>query len=118
MKNEFGAMKTVRDLILRGYGYTQMLDKAGLTEDDLVKLCTSYSDFNNEIIKRYKKDLAAQAPKKEKEVIAEPKEEVVEEKAQENNDLEELKAKAKAAGIKNWYNKKAETLIKELAELN
>ena len=34
MKNEFGAMKTVRDLILRGYGYTQMLEKANLTEDD------------------------------------------------------------------------------------
>ena len=40
-----------------------------------------------------------------------------EEKPQENNDLEGLKAKAKAAGIKNWYNKKAETLIKELESL-
>lgn len=105
MKNEFGAMKTVRDLILRGYGYTQMLEKANLTEDDLTKLCTSYSDFNNEIIKRYKRDLALQ------------KEIVKEEKQQENNELEELKAKAKAAGIKNWYNKKAETLIKELESL-
>lgn len=102
MKNEFGAMKTVRDLILRGYGYTQMLEKADLTEDDLSKLCTNYSDFNNEIIKRYKRNLASQ------------KETVKEEKAQENNELEELKAKAKAAGIKNWYNKKAETLKKEL----
>ena len=104
MKNEFGAMKTVRDLILRGYGYTQMLEKANLTEDDLSKLCTSYSDFNNEIIKRYKRDLASQAPTKE-------------EKPQENNELEELKAKAKAAGIKNWYNKKADTLKKELEGL-
>ena len=60
MKNEFGAMKTVRDLILRGYGYTQMLEKADLTEEDLSKLCTSYSDFNNEIIKRYKRNLALQ----------------------------------------------------------
>ena len=60
MKNEFGAMKTVRDLILRGYGYTQMLEKANLTEDDLSKLCTNYSDFNNEIIKRYKRNLASQ----------------------------------------------------------
>ena len=93
MKNEFGAMKTVRDLILRGYGYTQMLEKANLTEDDLSKLCTSYSDFNNEIIKRYKRNLDSH------------KETVKEEKAQENNELEELKAKAKAAGIKNWYNK-------------
>ena len=105
MKNEFGAMKTVRDLILRGYGYTQMLEKADLTEDDLSKLCTNYSDFNNEIIKRYKINLASQ------------KETVKEEKAQENNELEELKAKAKAAGIKNWYNKKAETLKKELEGL-
>lgn len=98
MKNEFGAMKTVRDLILRGYGYTQMLEKANLTEDDLSKLCTNYSDFNNEIIKRYKRNLASQ-------------------KAQETNELEELKEKAKAAGIKNWYNKKAETLKKELEGL-
>lgn len=112
MKNEFGAMKTVRDLILRGYGYTQMLDKADLTEDDLSKLCTSYSDFNNEIIKRYKRDLALQ-----KETVNEPvSEPVKEENPQE--DLDELKAKAKAAGIKNWYNKKAETLIKELEALN
>lgn len=109
MKNEFGAMKTVRDLILRGYGYTQMLEKADLTEDDLTKLCTSYSDFNNEIIKRYKRNLALQ-----KEPVSEP---AKEEKPQENNDLEGLKAKAKAAGIKNWYNKKAETLIKELESL-
>ena len=114
MKNEFGAMKTVRDLILRGYGYTQMLEKACLTEDDLSKLCTSYSDFNNEIIKRYKRDLALQ-----KETVKGPvSEPVKEEKPQEVNDLDELRAKAKAAGIKNWYNKKAETLIKELAELN
>lgn len=113
MKNEFGAMKTVRDLILRGYGYTQMLEKADLTEDDLSKLCTSYSDFNNEIIKRYKRDLALQ-----KETVNETVSETVkEEKTQENNELEELKAKAKAAGIKNWYNKKAETLIKELEGL-
>ena len=110
MKNEFGAMKTVRDLILRGYGYTQLLDKAGLTEDDLIKLCTSYSDFNNEIIKRYKKDLASKEP------VNKPVIETEEKKPQENNGLEELKARAKAAGIKNWYNKKAETLIKELAE--
>ena len=109
MKNEFGAMKTVRDLILRGYGYTQMLEKADLTEDDLSKLCTNYSDFNNEIIKRYKRNLASQ-----KETVRET---VKEEKSQENNELEELKEKAKAAGIKNWYNKKAETLIKELEAL-
>lgn len=113
MKNEFGAMKTVRDLILRGYGYAQMLEKADLTEDDLSKLCTSYSDFNNEIIKRYKRDLALQ-----KETVNETVSETVkEEKPQENNELEELKAKAKAAGIKNWYNKKADTLIKELEGL-
>jgi hypothetical protein len=112
MKNEFGAMKTVRDLILRGYGYNQMLDKAELSEEDLIKLCTSYSDFNNEIIKRYQRDLALQ---KVKEPVSEP---VKEEKPQENNELDELKAKAKAAGIKNWYNKKADTLKKELAELN
>lgn len=111
MKNEFGAMKTVRDLILRGYGYTQMLEKADLTEDDLTKLCTSYSDFNNEIIKRYKRNLASQNDIVN-ETVSEP---VKEENPQE--DLEELKAKAKAAGIKNWYNKKAETLIKELESL-
>lgn len=113
MKNEFGAMKTVRDLILRGYGYTQMLEKANLTEDDLSKLCTNYSDFNNEIIKRYKRNLASH-----KETVNETVSETVkEEKAQENNELEELKEKAKAAGIKNWYNKKAETLKKELEGL-
>ena len=113
MKNEFGAMKTVRDLILRGYGYTQMLEKACLTEEDLSKLCTKYSDFNNEIIKRYKRNLASQ-----KDTVNETVSETVkEEKAQENNELEELKAKAKSAGIKNWYNKKAETLKKELEGL-
>ena len=106
MKNEFGAMKTVRDLILRGYGYTQMLEKADLTENDLSKLCTKYSDFNNEIIKRYKRNLASQ------------KETVKEEKSRENNELEELKAKANAVCINIWYNRKAETLIKELSELN
>lgn len=114
MKNEFGAMKTVRDLILRGYGYTQMLEKANLTEDDLSKLCTSYSDFNNEIIKRYKRDLALQ-----KETVNETVSEAVkEEKAQEVSEppVVDIRQTAKNMGIKNWHNKSEERLLKEIAE--
>lgn len=107
MKNELGTMKDVRDLILRGYGLSQMMEKLELTTEDLSKLSKEYPDFGNDLNKRYKTNF-------NEDVVKDLKEEVKVEKAEE---IQDIRAKAKAMGIKNWYNKSEKKLADEIALL-
>lgn len=107
MKNELGTMKDVRDLILRGYGLSQMMEKLGLTTEDLSKLSKEYPDFGNDLSKRYKTNF-------NEDVVKDLKEEVKVEKAEE---IQDIRAKAKAMGIKNWYNKSEKKLADDIALL-
>lgn len=107
MKNELGTMKDVRDLILRGYGLSQMMEKLELTTEDLSKLSKEYPDFGNDLNKRYKTNF-------NEDVVKDLKEEDKVEKAEE---IQDIRAKAKAMGIKNWYNKSEKKLADEIAQL-
>lgn len=98
MKNELGALKSVREYILKGYGLSQMLDKLEMTRDELNDLAIKYPDFGNEVKKRYNI------------TFEEKKKEIVEEK-------QDIRAKAKSLGIKNWYNKSEKKLEEEIAVL-
>lgn len=108
MKNELGTMKDVRDLILRGYGLSQMMEKLELTTEDLGHLSAEYPDFGNEIEKRYHIRYS-------EDTVSEPVNETV--KVEKTEEKQDIRAKAKAMGIKNWYNKSEKKLADEIALL-
>ena len=112
MKNELGTMKDVRELILRGYGLSQLIEKLGTSMEELSYLSKEYPDFGNDLNKRYKTNFNEDVVKDIKEEKVEEKQEV---KVQEAP-IVDIRQTAKNMGIKNWYNKSEERLLKEIAE--
>ena len=53
MKNILGTMNEIEQLIRSGYGYTQLLEKLGLTEDDLRTIIAEKPAFALVIKSRY-----------------------------------------------------------------
>lgn len=89
MKNVLGTMNEIEQLIRSGYGYHQLLEKLGLTEDDLRTIVAEKPAFALVIKSRYGITLDAQEVKDEsKPLKAKRKTKKQDEQPQEQSDEE------------------------------
>lgn len=95
--NPLGTIKQFEDLIKQGYGYSQLLEKLNLTEDDIKNLVSEFPAFALVIKARYgiiiEPNEKTEEPKPVKSLKRKKKQEPKQEQPQESSDGEVTDAK-------------------------